>query len=88
MTKEETKMMKNAIDAAILQKTKDEILSELSYLVNTVESRCESETADQICIKIADIIEDVSQLITDIEFNLALEEVEQMMDDTLEGNNR
>ena len=75
MNKEEMKMMKNVVNAAVLHRTKDEILSELAYTSKFVNLKANKEVAEQINISLAGIIQNVEQLYSDIEVGLAMGEV-------------
>ncbi len=75
MNKQETKNVKNAINAAVLERTKDEILSELAYLKRLAE-KLSAKSQERVNGQIGDIIKEVTQLIADIEVGLSLEEVE------------
>lgn len=56
MTKEETMIMQHAINTAVIERTKDEILSELAYFKRMVKGH------EDLNKRIADVAKDVTSL--------------------------
>lgn len=83
MNKEEIEMMKNAVNAAVLLRTKEEILSELAYTSKFVNAKANKTVAEQINISLAGIIQNVEELYSDIEVGLAMGEINSEVGEAL-----